>query len=283
MVRLRAPCTEVRSVAPVSDDVETPDGALEGRTVLVTGAARGIGRSTVELAVRAGATVIALDVRPEVRDLDDRPRVRAVVADAADVHDMQRIVHDLDAEGIEVDSVVTAAGLAEFVTVDTPVGEAAASFARMIEGNLTSCYVAVRALFPHLVRSGRANVVIVSTDHVHVRPGARPKSGFMEGYDAAKWGLEGLRRNWSTVLGRYGGRANIVAMGETDTPMLREFMADRGATDAEMDERAVAEGWLTSDQVGGVIVAMLADDDPRRTDTNVGLWPGFPAVLPPLD
>jgi NAD(P)-dependent dehydrogenase (short-subunit alcohol dehydrogenase family) len=267
----------------MSDHVAIPDGALEGRTVLVTGAARGIGRSAAMLAAKVGATVVALDIRHEVRELDDRPHVRAVVADAADVHDMQRVVHDLEADGIAVDSIVTAAGLAEFVTADTPVGEAAASFARMIEGNLTSCYVAVRSVFAHLIRSGRANVVIVSTDHVHVRPGATPKSGFMEGYDAAKWGLEGLRRNWSTVLGRHGGKANIVAMGETDTPMLREFMADRGTTQAEMDERSVAEGWLTSDGVGSVIVALLADVDPRRTDTNVGLWPGFPVALPPLD
>ena len=125
------------------------------------------------------------------------------------------------------------------VATGTPLAAAVETFDRMLTANLRTAYVAVRAAIPHLVAAGRGDVVLVSTDHVVPRPGSVPKAGFMEAYDAAKWALEGLRRNWAVTLGRAGVRVNTVAMGETDTPMLREFLADRGTAPERIDQMSV--------------------------------------------
>lgn len=257
-----------------------PTGAMAGRTALVTGAARGIGRAVALAVARAGASVVAVDLRPEVRELESSA-IRTHVGDAASVDDMGRIVADAEAADRRFDAVVANAGQAAITTIDAPLAEAAETFDRMWAGNARSAYVTVRAVMPHLLASGEADVVLVSTDHVVPRPGSVPKTGPMEAYDAAKWALEGLRRNWAAVLGPRGVRVNAVGMGETDTPMLREFLAGRGLAPDRIDE--MSRGWMTADDVAAVVVALLAEPRPGRTDHLIGLWPGFPVELPALD
>lgn len=190
-----------------------------------------------------------------------------------------RVVQGIVAEHGRLDAVVANAGEATPTPVDQPVAEAAVVFDRMITANTRSAFVTVRAALPQLVVAG-GDVVLVSTDHVSPRPGSVPKAGGMESYDAAKWALEGLRRSWAATLARHRVRVNTIAMGETDTPMLRGFLAARGVSSERIE--AMAAGWLRAMDVAGVIVDLLADTDPRRTDTVVGLWPGFPVELPAL-
>ena len=252
---------------------------MSGRVALVTGAARGIGRAVAAAVRDAGADVVAVDLRPEVRELAS-PTVRAHVADASSVDDMARIVREVESSGRRFDAVVANAGQAALTMLDAPLAEAAETFDRMWSGNARSAYVTVRAAMPHLLEAGAADVVLVSTDHVVPRPGSVPKTGPMEAYDAAKWALEGLRRNWAVTLGRHGVRVNSVGMGETDTPMLREFLAGRGVPDERVQE--MSKGWMTAEQVAAVVLALLTEARPGRTDAMIGLWPGFPVELPPL-
>jgi NAD(P)-dependent dehydrogenase (short-subunit alcohol dehydrogenase family) len=251
-------------------------GELEGRVVLVTGAAQGIGRAVADAVSAEGAVAVACDLRPEVRELG----ASAWVADAASVADMERVVANAVHTYGRLDAVVAAAGAAELASPDGPAADAAELFDRMIEANLRTAYVTVRAALAHLATDGRGDIVLVSTDHVCPRPDARPKAGWMEEYDAAKWGLEGLQRNWATRLASRGIRVNSLAMGETDTPMLRTFLADRGVPSEQIDE--MAHRWLTAADIAGVVVALLTEDAPSRTGTTIGLWPGFPVELPPL-
>lgn len=255
----------------------TSDTELTGRVVLVTGAAQGIGRATAQALVDAGAAVVPCDIRPDVAELGDH----AVVADAASEEDMEAVVAaTLGAYG-RLDAVVAAAGAAELSSAEMSVAAAAAIFDRMLRSNLRTAYVTVRAALPAVMAAGRADIVLVSTDHVCPRPGARPKVGWMEGYDAAKWGLEGLRRNWAATLGPHGVRVNALAMGETDTPMLRDFLRDRDVPAERIDE--MAQSWIRPVEIAALTVALLAEDAPARTDTIIGLWPGFPVELPPLE
>lgn len=247
---------------------------LDDRVVLVTGAARGIGRAVVEAVTGAGGAVVACDLRPEVRELG----AAAWVADASSVADMERVVdRAIEAFG-RLDAVVANAGAAEMSPIDLPLADAAAMFDRMFQANLRTAYVSVRAALPHLIASGRSDIVLVSTDHLSPRPGSSPKVGWMEGYDAAKWGLAGLQHDWAATLAPHGVRVNSLAMGETDTPMLREFLAELGMSDDRIAERA--SGWLSASDVAEVVVALLEERDPARTGTTIGLWPGSPCGLP---
>lgn len=276
-----------------SGGVDASARPLVGRVAIVTGAARGIGAAVARRLSSGGAAVVAVDVRPEVATLaegvdaatrtsgaDHGGTIVAEVADAASVDAMERVVAGAVERFGGVDLIVANAGVAELSSLGTPASDAVAMFDRMIEGNLRTAYVTVRCALDQLVAAGRADIVLVSTDHVVPRPGATPKTGWMEGYDAAKWGLEGLLRNWSVTLAPHGVRVNAVAMGETDTPMLREFLTDRQVPESTIDR--MASGWLTADDIAGVVVALVADPAAERTGTRIGLWPGFPAELPPL-
>jgi hypothetical protein len=63
--------------------------------------------------------------------------------------------------------------------------------------------------------------------------------------------------------------------------MLREFLAEHGVAAERIDE--MARGWLSARDVASVIVALIADADPARTGTTIGVWPGHPVELPRLD
>lgn len=262
---------------------------LSGRVVLVTGGAQGIGRAVVVGAVEAGAEVVVCDLNGTVRVLPGL----AVVADAADPEAMEHLVAAAVERFGRLDAVVANAGVAAPAPPDLPLRDVVESFDDQWRSIARAAYVTGRAALPALRRAahqtGRASdVILVSTDHVTPRPDSSPKVGWLDGYDAAKWALEGLRRNWAATQRRTddfaGIRVNTIAMGETDTPMLRGFLSGRGTTEAEIDR--LAQGWMTASDVAEVFLWLLADPDPDRTDTAIGLWPGHERRLdnrlPPL-
>jgi NAD(P)-dependent dehydrogenase (short-subunit alcohol dehydrogenase family) len=222
---------------------------------------------------------VACDIRSDVRELE-APGVTTYLADAASTSDMARVVETTSNAGARIDAVVANAGAVAATSRDASLDQAVDVFDRMIADNARTAYVAVRASLAQLVDGG-GDIVLLSTDHVVPEPGVEPKTGFMECYDAGKWALEGLRRNWAVTLGRHGVRVNTVAMGATDTPMLREFLAEHGVAAERIDE--MARGWLSARDVASVIVALIADADPARTGTTIGVWPGHPVELPRLD
>lgn len=262
---------------------------LRGRVILITGAARGIGRALALAAAEAGAEVATCDLEAGVRDL---PGLTAV-ADAADPESMERLVDRVAERYGHLDAVVANAGIAVPAPPDRPLLDVVESFDAQWRAIARAAYVTGRASLAALRRAAESrglpsDLVLVSTDHVIPRPESSPKVGWLDGYDAAKWALEGLRRNWAATqrrrVGFAGIRVNTIAMGETDTPMLRGFLAGRGTSEAEIDRLAL--GWMTAGDVAEVFLWLLADTDPDRTDTAVGLWPGHPRRLdnrlPPL-
>jgi NAD(P)-dependent dehydrogenase (short-subunit alcohol dehydrogenase family) len=143
---------------------------LSGKVALVTGAARGQGRShAIELA-RAGADVIAVDIcdqlqgvpyemgnakelaetASEVEALDRRIVTRK--ADVRDYQQMEAVVVDGLAELGRIDIVVANAGICTFA----PVWEIdLEQWSQMIDVNLTGVFHTVRAVLPHMIAQGR--------------------------------------------------------------------------------------------------------------------------------
>jgi len=96
----------------------------------------------------------------------------------------------------------------------------------------------------------------------------------MDLYNATKWALNGLTFDWAKSLRRHGVRVNNLCMGATDTEMLRGWIGDD-------PDPAYLATWMSTDDVGQVVLALIDEGPDGRTGDNIALWAGHPTVLPP--
>ena len=251
---------------------------LEGKTALVTGAARGLGRAFAEALAAQGAGLVLCDQRVEVTELACELRARggfahAHIMDVAEPDQVIRVVSATERERGALHVLVNNAGM--FVRTD-PLDDfekALTDWEHVVGTNLFGSYLFGRACAPLLVASGGGDIVNVSSDHVRPPPG-RPTGGGAKTdvYDASKWALDGLTQAWARALRKHGVRVNALCMGETDTPMLRAALPAASAAEIAC--------WLRPEQVAGVLVELLREGPGGRSGESIGLWPGERAELP---
>ena len=215
-----------------------------GKVVLITGAARGIGRATAEVFARQGATIVACDIAGTVAqapaststetDLDDTARaVRAIGAQC-----LTAIVDVRDQTS--VDAAIDAA-LAEFGRIDVAVANAGIMLSKpfwevdeqewqsVLDINVAGVWRTAKAVAPHMI--AQLSGVILATASVLART---PRKG-LGPYTASKHGLSGLMKSIALELGEYGVRANTVLPGAIHTPMIDNEWA------GELNPEAAAE------------------------------------------
>jgi NAD(P)-dependent dehydrogenase (short-subunit alcohol dehydrogenase family) len=178
----------------------------EGRGVLVTGAANGIGRATAARLAAAGARVCAVD-REEA---DPPPGGAAVVADLAELGGLGELVAGAEREVGPLDALVNVAGIYE----PSPVaGLSVEALARTLAVNLQAPILLAAHAAPGMVERGYGRIVSVTSVH------ARHSERHALAYDASKAGLEGATRTLGIELAPSGVLVNAVAPGFVDTRM----------------------------------------------------------------
>jgi len=206
---------------------------LDGRVALVTGAARGQGRSHAVRLAADGAAVIALDLCADVAAApypgatpDDLTRtielVAAsggdafpVIADSRDLDALERALTDgLAALGTDrrLAVVVANAGIAGGAPIEAMEP---AAWAEMIDIDLTGAWNTVKAAVPHLRAGGGGSIVVISSANGGLK--APPN---LAHYAAAKHGLVGMVRSLANELGPEGIRVNSVHPTAVDTAMI---------------------------------------------------------------
>jgi meso-butanediol dehydrogenase/(S,S)-butanediol dehydrogenase/diacetyl reductase len=182
---------------------------FEGKTAVVTGAARGIGESIAERFVSEGADVLLVDVNPDVEVTAHRLKQVSVVKN----------VTDLDA-GTEI----VAAALKVFGRIDILVNNAGiggskglletddAMIDRFLQTNLASLLRITRSIVPHLTRPGGRIINISSIFGLTGYPGTTA-------YAVAKAGVAQFTRQLAGELGPEGILVNAIAPGVIATPM----------------------------------------------------------------
>jgi 3alpha(or 20beta)-hydroxysteroid dehydrogenase len=197
-------------------------GRLEGRVVLVTGAARGQGEAEARLFAAEGARVVLGDV------LDDAGRAVAhelgeqavyLRHDVTRPDDWQAAVDLALARFGRLDALVNNAG----ILVSKPLLEMDVSdYRRVLEVNLVGCFLGVQHAGRALRDGGGGSIVNVSsTAGFQAVPTAA-------GYVSSKFGIRGLTRTAAVELGPYGIRVNSIHPGGVDTEMSRSFRSREG-------------------------------------------------------
>lgn len=174
-----------------------------GRTVVVTGAARGIGEAIAASFVEAGANVVAVD-----RDADVLARSAAVAdaipvsADVSDTADVGRVVRTAIEQTGRVDILVNNAGIlrdAVLWKVDDADWEA------VLAVHLAGTFKCIRACVPHFrVRQYGRVINVTSYSGLHGNPG-------QSSYAAAKAGIIGLTKTAAKELARFGVTVNAIS------------------------------------------------------------------------
>lgn len=206
--------------------LSTLSRSLAGRSVIVTGAASGMGRATAHLFADEGARVCVTDldrervaaVVGEIRDAHGEGAAIGVTCDVANADRLRELVDETVASFGGIDVVVNNAGVAlpnSFLDPDDDTFET--NWATTIDVNLTAHARLVRFALPHLLASDAGRIVnIASTEAIVTGAG-------LAGYAASKAGVVGLTKSMAVELGRHGVTANCICPGPILTGMTEEI------------------------------------------------------------
>lgn len=234
------------------------DLQLQGRLVLVTGGARGIGAAIVRSLHAEGARVAILDRSPQPADL---PSDFYAMVDLTDPLACAQAVDHLAKQHGDVYALVNNAGVNDGVGLDAGLQAFDASLSR----NLRHVYHLAHLCLPALKRQRGAIVNIGSKTAV-------TGQGNTSGYVAAKGAVLGLTREWAASLAVDGVRVNAVLPAEVMTPMYEQWLStfdDPAAKLTEITRRIPLGHRMTlPEEIGDTVVFLLS---PRAGHTT-GQW-----------
>jgi gluconate 5-dehydrogenase len=223
---------------------------ISGRTALVTGSSRGIGRALAQGLHDAGCTVVlhGRDAEAAERAAAELPGARHVAFDVADPDAVARGVAAAQEAVGPLDILVNNAGVQHRV----PLLELAeADWRRVLDVNLTSAFLVSRAVAGGMVERGRGKIVNVASLQAELaRPG-------IAAYAAAKGGLRMLTRAMCAEWGPAGVQANAIGPGYVETDLTRALVDDERFS-AWVCGRTPAGRWGRVDELIGALLFLAS-------------------------
>ena len=245
---------------------------LHDKTIIVTGAASGIGRGTAARLLREGATVAALDLRADSLEAlasdvpsHDRNRLLLAEVDIADEVSVQQAVASVIERTGRLHAIVNAAGILYGDHTDQMTLE---RWNRLIQVNLTGTFLMVRETLPHLLETSSGVIInFASTSAFFAHP-------YMAAYSATKGAIAAFTHSIALEYAKRGLRAVNVVPGGIQSGITsstaQNLPADTdwslfGNLQARLNEGSQG----TPDDVAGVIAMLISDDGAFITGTEI--------------
>lgn len=202
--------------------------SLQGKSVLITGAASGIGKACTVAFAEAGARVIAVDLDIELlKDLKSKNSVEIIEADLTNPE-------KFFPNNLEIDILINNAGIQHISPLENFSMEKADQMLSLL---LRTPFYLIQKSLPFMYKKKWGRIIGISSIHGHVA------SPFKSAYVMAKHGMEGLHKTVALEAGEHGVTANTIAPAYVRTNLVEKQITDQ----------ALANN-LTPDQVVGEIM-----------------------------
>jgi NAD(P)-dependent dehydrogenase (short-subunit alcohol dehydrogenase family) len=238
------------------------DYGLQGKTVLITGAAGGIGQALSRAFLAQGAQLMLLDraaapLDALVDSLHSR-QVHSAVCELGSDAEVHALTERVRARWGRLDVLVNNAGAEHPTPIDNPAPDAMARWSGLLDNNVNSMVRLTRALLPLLPRGAS----VINQSSIWGRIGV---PGF-SAYSASKHAVVGLTRSLALELGPRGIRVNAVCPGwvRTDAAMrsLASMALEQGRSEAEVEReilsRQAVPVMLTPDELADTFLFLAS-------------------------
>ena len=249
------------------------DATVDGRTALVTGASRGIGRAIALGLAGRGFDVVANDVARQAAALDavvgeitaKGRRGWAVHADVSSKAEVQAMVTEAVGKAGQIDAVVNNAGILVASRVDDTTEE---TWDAVMDVNAKGTFLVTQALLPHMKRRGYGRIVNIAS--IGGKHGAQTEAH----YSASKAAVMGFTRVLAQEVGTSGITANCVCPGIIVTDMAG----------GKLEEKENADRWITitalrrlghPEDVVGPVCFFASDDSAFVTGQSLNVCGGI--------
>jgi gluconate 5-dehydrogenase len=228
---------------------------LKGKTALITGSSRGLGRAIAEGLAQAGARIIVNGTQADRTQFAQKELqaqgydVEALVFDVTNEQAVTQAFTDLDARHIAVDILVNNAGIQlrkPMVELTTP------EWNKVIDTNLTSCFVIGREAAKRMIVRGHGKVInIASLTSELARATVAP-------YTVAKGGIKMLTKAMAAEWAVHGLQANAIGPGYMITEM-NQALIDNPTFDAWVKGRTPAKRWGKPEELVGAAIFLASE------------------------
>ena len=253
-------------------------GELDNKVALVTGAARGQGRSHCVALAEAGADIIAIDICADIdsipyplaskEDLDETARLvvekgRRISTYATDVRqlaDLEAAVADGVGQLGEIDIVVANAGVVALGVTD-PKNEQV--YRDIVETNLFGAWNTIAATVPSIIRKGVGGSIVLTSSVQGLIGRGGDGSAAVFAYAASKHGLVGLMHSAANAYAAHSIRVNTVHPTGVATPMImNDYMAQmhaEGRSSEAMAGNLLPVPWVEAEDVSNAVMWLVSD------------------------